>query len=152
MPEQPKAAEPITTTIAQSQVDEEADWHNIVLWRAENLAPYLVKGKQVYVEGRLTTLSWEDQDGNRRYTTEVIAAKVILLGGSNGNGSESKPQPPEESEPNGNGNERPRSVSAPARRSGPSSGAAKSTATGRSGNTRRVSPDAAGAADDDCPF
>jgi single-strand DNA-binding protein len=73
---------------ADGQAHEEADWHNIVLWRAENLAPYLVKGKQVYVEGRLATRSWEDQDGNRRYTTEVIAAEVILLGGSNGNGSE----------------------------------------------------------------
>jgi len=62
---------------------EETDWHNIVLWKAENLAPHLQKGKQVYVEGRLQTRSWEDKDGNKRYTTEVIAemGSLILLGG-----------------------------------------------------------------------
>ena len=62
---------------------EETDWHNIVVWKAENLAPHLQKGKQVYVEGRLQTRSWEDKDGNKRYTTEVVAetASLILLGG-----------------------------------------------------------------------
>lgn len=62
---------------------EETDWHNIVVWKAENLAPHLQKGKQIYVEGRLQTRSWEDKDGNKRYTTEVIAetASLILLGG-----------------------------------------------------------------------
>jgi single-strand DNA-binding protein len=62
---------------------EETDWHRVVIWRAENLAPHLQKGKQVYVEGRLQTRNWEDKDGNKRYTTEVIAepASVILLGG-----------------------------------------------------------------------
>jgi single-strand DNA-binding protein len=60
---------------------EETDWHNVVLWRAENLANYLTKGKQVYVEGRLQTRSYDDKDGNKRYTTEVVAEEVILLGG-----------------------------------------------------------------------
>ena len=62
---------------------EETDWHNVVLWRAENLANYLQKGKRVYVEGRLQTRSWEDQNGNKRYMTEVVAEAfgVILLGG-----------------------------------------------------------------------
>ncbi len=62
---------------------EETDWHNIVLWRSENLAPHLQKGKQVYLEGRLQTRNWEDKDGNKRYTTEVVAdaSSVILLGG-----------------------------------------------------------------------
>lgn len=61
---------------------EETDWHNIVLWRGENLANYLQKGKQIYVEGRLTTRSWDDKDGNKRYTTEVVADQVMLLGGA----------------------------------------------------------------------
>ena len=67
---------------------EDTDWHDIVLWRAENLATYLQKGKQVYVEGRLQTRSWEDQSGNKRYRTEVIAESfgVILLSGRDGTG------------------------------------------------------------------
>lgn len=60
---------------------EETDWHNIVLWRSENLANYLLKGKQVYVEGRLTTRSYDDKDGNKRWITEVVADDVLLLGG-----------------------------------------------------------------------
>jgi single-strand DNA-binding protein len=62
---------------------EETDWHTVVVWRAENLAPHLQKGKQVYLEGRLQTRSWEDKDGNKRYSTEVIAeaSSIILLGG-----------------------------------------------------------------------
>lgn len=60
---------------------EETDWHNVVLWRSENLANYLTKGKQIYVEGRLQTRSYDDKDGNKRYTTEVVAEEVILLGG-----------------------------------------------------------------------
>lgn len=60
---------------------EETDWHNIVLWRNESLGQYLTKGKQVYVEGRLTTRSWEDKDGQKKYMTEVVADEVILLGG-----------------------------------------------------------------------
>jgi single-strand DNA-binding protein len=60
---------------------EETDWHNVVLWRAENLANYLTKGKQVYVEGRLRTRSYDDKDGNKRYVTEVMADDVLLLGG-----------------------------------------------------------------------
>jgi single-strand DNA-binding protein len=65
---------------------DETDWHNIVLWKGENLANYLQKGKRVFVEGRLQTRSWEDQNGNKRYTTEVVADAfgVILLGGGRG--------------------------------------------------------------------
>ena len=63
---------------------EETDWHNIVLWRSENLSNYLMKGKQVYVEGRLQTRSYEDRDGVKRYLTEIVADGVILLGGQQG--------------------------------------------------------------------
>jgi len=65
---------------------EETDWHNVVLWRAENLANYLLKGKQVYVEGRLHTRSYDDKDGKKQYFTEVVAEDVLLLGGRGGEG------------------------------------------------------------------
>ncbi len=60
---------------------EETDWTRVVLWRGENVAPYLLKGKQIYVEGRLQTRSYDDKDGKKVWTTEVVADEVILLGG-----------------------------------------------------------------------
>jgi len=65
------------------------DWHNIVMWRTENVANYLLKGKQIYLEGRLENRSWEDKEGQKRYITEVIceAANAVLLGGG-GRGAE----------------------------------------------------------------
>jgi single-strand DNA-binding protein len=63
---------------------EHTDWHNIVLWRAENVAPYLTKGTQVYVEGRLQTRNYENKEGKKVYVTEVVAAELILLGGRQG--------------------------------------------------------------------
>ncbi len=60
---------------------DETEWHNVVLWRQENLAQYLTKGRQVYVEGRLQTRAYDDRDGNRRYITEIVAENVVLLGG-----------------------------------------------------------------------
>src|SRR5689334_20094842 len=59
---------------------EETDWHNCVMWRAENVSNYLQKGKQVYLEGRLQTRSYE-QDGQKKYFTEVVCDDLILLGG-----------------------------------------------------------------------
>jgi len=66
---------------ASGEWKEETDWSNVVLWRNENLGQYLTKGKQVYVEGRLSTRSYEDKDGKKVWTTEVVADDVILLGG-----------------------------------------------------------------------
>jgi single-strand DNA-binding protein len=63
---------------------EITDWHNVVLWRSENLANYLQKGKQVYVEGRLESRSWEDKEGQKKYITEVVCEELILLGGRGG--------------------------------------------------------------------
>src|SRR6266496_4348112 len=63
---------------------EETDWHRCVLWRSENVSNYLLKGKQVYIEGRLQTRSWDDKDGQKRYTTEVVCDDLILLGGRGG--------------------------------------------------------------------
>jgi single-strand DNA-binding protein len=70
---------------------EETDWHRIVLWRNENLAPHLLKGKQVYIEGRLQTRSYEDKEGQKRSVTEIVAEEVILLGGDRS--SDRKPEP-----------------------------------------------------------
>src|SRR5438270_10267792 len=66
---------------------EETDWSRVVLWRGENVAPYLTKGKQVYVEGRLQTRSYDDKDGKKVWATDVIADDVILLGGRGDSGS-----------------------------------------------------------------
>ena len=58
------------------------EWHNIVLWTplAEIAEKYLNKGKQVYIEGRLTTRSYEDKDGNKKYMTEVVGQNLTMLG------------------------------------------------------------------------
>jgi single-strand DNA-binding protein len=66
---------------ATGEWKEETNWTNVVLWRGENLAPYLLKGKQIYVEGRISTRSYDDKDGKKVWTTEVVADEVILLGG-----------------------------------------------------------------------
>jgi single-strand DNA-binding protein len=63
---------------------EETEWHRCVLWRSENRANYLTKGTPVYIEGRLQTRSWEDKDGQKRYTTEVVCEELILLSGRGG--------------------------------------------------------------------
>lgn len=60
---------------------DETDWHNITAWRVENLAQYLTKGKQVYIEGRLQTRSYDDKDGKKVYRTEIVAEELILLSG-----------------------------------------------------------------------
>jgi len=71
---------------ASGEWKEETDWHNVILWRSENLANYLLKGKQVYVEGRLQTRSWDDKDGQKKYMTEVVADDLVLLGGRGDSG------------------------------------------------------------------
>src|SRR5215216_5040004 len=61
---------------------EQTEWHNIVLWRslADVAAKYLQKGKLVYIEGKLRTRSFEDKEGVKKYTTEVVAENFTLLG------------------------------------------------------------------------
>jgi single-strand DNA-binding protein len=62
---------------------EETEWHRISYWgkNAETLSQYLLKGKQVYIEGRLRTEKWKDKEGNDRTSVEVKADRVVLLGG-----------------------------------------------------------------------
>ena len=67
---------------------EETNWTNVTLWRQEAVANYLTKGKQIYVEGRLHTRSYDDKDGKKVYATEVVADEVILLGGKGEGGFE----------------------------------------------------------------
>lgn len=70
---------------------ERVEWVRCVIWgkQAEAINEYLVKGKQVYVEGKLQTRQWDDKDGNKRYTTEVRADRVQLLGGGGQRSTES---------------------------------------------------------------
>jgi len=71
------------------QKQERTEWHRIVVWGklAELCGQYLSKGRQCFVEGRLQTRSWDDKDGNKRYTTEVVATTVQFLGSSAGAGA-----------------------------------------------------------------
>lgn len=66
---------------------ERTEWHRVVAWRklGEICGEYLAKGKQVYVEGRIQTRSWEDKDGNKRYTTEIVASDIQFLGTKDSN-------------------------------------------------------------------
>ena len=66
----------------QGERMESTEWHRIVAWGklGEFCGQYLNKGKQVYIEGRLRTRSWEDKDGKKQWTTEIIAQRLQLLG------------------------------------------------------------------------
>lgn len=120
---------------------EETNWTNVSLWRQDKLGQYLTKGKQVYVEGRLQTRSYDDKEtGKKIYVTEVVADEVMLLGGGSGE-SESE---------SGNA----------ARASGtynrPASGAAKPSGAGRPSTQQSSFTDdpygGMGITDDDVPF
>ena len=73
---------------AEGNWRDATDWHDVVLWRGDRVAPYLRKGTQVYVEGRLQTRSYEDQSGQKRYRTEVVCDSfgLMLLGSRDGGG------------------------------------------------------------------
>jgi len=68
---------------------ERTEWHRVVAWSklAEICGQYLAKGRQVYVEGSIRTRSWDDQDGNKRFMTEIVARDVQFLGAGAGGGS-----------------------------------------------------------------
>ena len=72
------------------EIVNNTEWHNIVSWNhAELCEKYVTKGSQLYIEGKIRTRSWEDKQGNKRYTTESLAEKIDLLGKPS---SEQKPQ------------------------------------------------------------
>jgi single-strand DNA-binding protein len=68
------------------QKQEKTEWHRVVVWgkQAQVISEYLAKGKQIYVEGSLQTRSWDDREGNKRYTTEIRAVRVLMLGRAEG--------------------------------------------------------------------
>jgi single-strand DNA-binding protein len=76
-------------TDQQGQKQEKTEWHNIVVWgkQAETCGQYLSKGRQVFVEGRITNRSYDDKDGNKKYITEIIARDVRFLGGGGQGGA-----------------------------------------------------------------
>ncbi len=95
---------------------EQTEWHRIVTWgkTAENCAQYLSKGRSVYVEGRIQTRDWEDKDGNKRSTTEIVAQRVQFLGsgprsgaGAGSGATAPEPPPPAEGEAGGPGDDIP---------------------------------------------
>jgi single-strand DNA-binding protein len=81
----------------EGERQERTEWHRIVAWgrTAELCAQYLSKGRSVYVEGRLQTREWEDRDGQKRRTTEIVAQSVQFLGGREGGAGATRASAPD---------------------------------------------------------
>lgn len=92
-------------TDKSGQKQESTEWHRIVAWRrlAEICGEYLNKGSKVYIEGKLQTRKWQDQNGNDRYTTEIVAREMKMLDsrGDMGGGSTGHFEPPMPDESSG---------------------------------------------------
>ena len=90
-------------TSKDGKKEERTEWHKIVVWNklAELCGEYLSKGRPVYIEGRLQTREWNDKDGNKRYTTEIVAQTIQFLG---------SPMGDREGRPAGNRSARPASA------------------------------------------
>ena len=92
-----------TYTGSDGERKEETEWFSVVAWNklAETVSQYLQKGRSAFVEGRLQTRSWEGQDGQTRYRTEVVASTIQFLDRAQAapNFEESAPQPPQEEAP-----------------------------------------------------
>ncbi len=69
-------------TDKNGQKQEQTEWHRVVVWgrQAEIVSQYLTKGRQIYVEGRIRTRQWQDQQGQKRFTTEIVAQNIQMLG------------------------------------------------------------------------
>lgn len=76
-----------TNPFKDKEGNKQTEWHNIVAWRqlAEICGKFLHKGKQVYIEGRIQTRSYDDRDGNKRYITEIVADQMQMLGSRDDN-------------------------------------------------------------------
>lgn len=70
---------------SQGEKQTDTNWHTVIAWgkTAGIIEKYVTKGKEIAIEGKLSTRSYEDKDGNKRYVTEVIASEILLLGDSN---------------------------------------------------------------------
>ena len=79
----------VATDRYRRDTETETDWHNVVVWNklAEAVNDYVTKGQRLYVSGRLVNSSWEGDDGQRRYRTEVHAQEVVFLDSTNGTGN-----------------------------------------------------------------
>lgn len=89
-------------TDKNGQKKDQTEWHNIVVWGklAELAGKYLAKGRSVYVEGSLKTRSWDDKDGKKRFTTEIIANQLQFLGSKpEGNSGRDEAPPPYAEQP-----------------------------------------------------
>lgn len=77
---------------------DETEWHNVVMWGnlAELAEKFLSKGRQVYIEGRIRTRQWEDKEGQKRYTTEIVGENMTFISG--GREQRDEPPPPSDSE------------------------------------------------------
>ena len=75
---------------------ERTEWHRVIAWGrlAEICGQYLSKGRQIFIEGRLQTRSWEDRDGNKRWTTEIVASTMQMLGSPRDTAAQPEVPPP----------------------------------------------------------
>jgi single-strand DNA-binding protein len=89
-----------TWNTSEGERRTETEWFTIVAWGslAEICKQYLVKGQQVYVEGRLQTRHWEDNDGNKHSATEIVANEMIMLGDRHENNHPGEEETPEDNE------------------------------------------------------
>ena len=82
------------------EIVNNTEWHNIVSWNhAELCEKYVQKGSQLYIEGKIRTRSWEDKQGNKRYTTEILAEKIDLLGKPNSEQKSQQQTPAQQAQP-----------------------------------------------------
>jgi single-strand DNA-binding protein len=81
-------------TDRNGQKQEATEWHRVVVWgkQAEICGQYLTKGRQVFIEGSIRTRQWQDQQGQKRFTTEIVARNVQLIGGRGERGPEGEAQ------------------------------------------------------------
>jgi single-strand DNA-binding protein len=85
-------------TDKNGQKQEATEWHRVVVWgrQAEICGQYLTKGRQVFIEGSIRTRQWQDQQGQKRFTTEIVARNVQMLGGRGGEGGRGAGMPDDE--------------------------------------------------------
>lgn len=81
-------------TNKQGERVNQTEWHNVVLWRglADIAEKYLKKGNSVYIEGKIVTRKWEDKDNNTRYSTDIVADKMTMLGSKQESTSTAQPK------------------------------------------------------------
>ena len=98
------------------EAKERTEWHNVVFYQklAEIVGQYLKKGSQVYIEGSIRTRKWQDKEGHDRYTTEIIANEMQMLGGRPGGGGSASMDGPPSAARSGGGSGRSSAPVAPA--------------------------------------